>query len=304
MTTDVFDESGLEADDSDFAWDAFESDGAGEVAAETTDLESDDPEPDDSEFQWDRFGLDEDQPGAGGASEAGPGDRFESAFGRMEETVRLSDSPPEPSPAPPPASVVTPPPTTPPPQASRSRAPAHARERNRVVQFLTATAAAGCILLAVILAAAVMRSAQRPPAPASGSPAATAPVAPQSSSDPTRILVATDELDSATTAAQAGFATLPGFPTPVNVANVVTPYLSSLHLYEIFMSETSVPQPAQAAAHRTVLQVRREDAFLATIEGLPPAQLGAFLREYSAEAGQLQVTLATLERDLQTKPAR
>ena len=95
-----------------------------------------------------------------------------------------------------------------------------------------------------------------------------------------------------------------GFPTPITVANVVTPYLSSLRLYEIFMSETSVPPPAQAAAQRAMLQVHREAALLATIEGLPPAQLGAFLREYSADTAQLQVTLATLERDLQTKPAR
>lgn len=304
MTTDVFDESGLEADDSDFAWDAFASDGAGEVAAEDAELEADDPEPDDSEFQWDRFALDEDQPEAGGARDPGPGARFESAFGRMEETVRLSASEPEPAPTPPPASAEPRETTTSAAPASRSRPPAHARQRNRVVQFLTATAAAGCILLAVILAAAVMRSAQEPQAPASGSPAASAPVTPQSSSDPTRILVATDEVDSATTAAQAGFATLPGFPTPINVANVVTPYLSSLHLYELFMSETSVPPPAQAAAQRVELQVRREGALLATIEGLPPAQLGAFLEQYSAEAGQLQVTLATLERDLQTKPAR
>ena len=106
MTTDVFDESGLDADDSDFAWGAFASDGAGE-AAEGTDLESDDPEPDDSEFQWDRFGLDEDQPEAQGDRASGPGARFESAFGRMEETVRLSTSEPEPQPqpTPPPASA-------------------------------------------------------------------------------------------------------------------------------------------------------------------------------------------------------
>ncbi len=303
MTTDVFDESGPEADDADFAWDAFESDGSGEVSADGTNLEFDDPEPDDSEFQWDRFALDEDQPEE--EEDRGPGSmsgtRVETAFGRMEETVRLSVATPAPSEAPTELPEST---TTPPPPASRPSAPAHARQRNRIVQFLTATAAAACILLAVILAAAVMRSAQQRPAPASGSPAASAPATPRSSSDPTRILVATDEIDSATTAAQAGFATLPGFPTPTNVTNVVTPYLSSLRLYETFMSVTSVPEPAQAAAQHALTEVRQDAAFLATIEGLPPDQLGAFLRQSSTDTAQMQVTFATLERDLQTKPAR
>ncbi len=305
MTTEVFDDSGPEADDADFAWDAFASDGPGEAAADAAELEPDEAEPDESEFQWDRFALDEDQPDAGGDRDLGPGARFESAFERMEETVRLSPSPGDPPPPSSSASPEPPDPTTAAVPAARSRAtPAHARQRSRIVQFLTATAAAACILLAVILAAALMRSDQQSAARATGSPGPAAAVTSQSSADPTRILVATDEVDSATTAAQAGFATLPGFPTPISVANIVVPYLSSLHLYEIFMSETSVPQPAQAAAQRVVRQVRQEAAFLPSIEGLPPAQLGAFLREYSADAAQLQVSLATLERDLQTRPAR
>ena len=349
MTTDVFDESGLEVDDSDFAWDAFESDASGEAVADGTklelndpeaddsdfawdafeadvsgeaavdgtNLELDEPEPDDSEFHWDRFAPDKDQPEAEGDRSpwSMSGARHETAFGRMEETVRLSDLPP-PAPAArpttattatapePPAPTEAPESTTPPPPGSRPKAPTHARQRNRGLQFLTATAAAACILLAVLLAVALMRSAQQRPAPARGSPAASAPVTPRSPSDTTRILVATDEIDSATTAAQAGFATLPGFPTPTNVANVVIPYLSSLHLYETFMSETSAPSPAQAAAQQAVLEVRRDAGFLATIEGLPPAQLGTFLREYLADTAHLQVIFATLERDLQTKSAR
>ena len=116
--------------------------------------------------------------------------------------------------------------------------------------------------------------------------------------------MATDELDSATTAAQAGFATLPGFPTPINVANVVTPYLSSLHLYEIFMSETSVPPPAQAAAQRDGAPSAAGGRIPRHHRGTATRAARRLPREYSAEAGQLQVTLATLERDLQTKPAR
>ena len=116
-----------------------------------------------------------------------------------------------------------------------------------------------------------------------------------------RIQSATDSVDSATTAARAGLASLPGFPTPANVANVINPYISSLQLYEAFMSGTSVPAPVQSAAATVESQVRHDVAVFGTIDGLPPIRLGAYLKGFSSDVTRLQASLNTLEQSLRTQ---
>jgi hypothetical protein len=115
-----------------------------------------------------------------------------------------------------------------------------------------------------------------------------------------RIQAATDAVDSATTAASVGLTSLSAFPTPTNVETVINPYISSLQLYETFLSGTKVPASAQQAAASSVAKIRQDLRFLETIDGLPPDQLGAFLVQFDTDATQLQTTLSTLEQDLRT----
>jgi hypothetical protein len=115
-----------------------------------------------------------------------------------------------------------------------------------------------------------------------------------------RIQAATDAVDSATTAASVGLTSLSAFPTPTNVETVINPYVSSLQLYETFLSGTKVPASAQPAATSAVARIRQDLQFLETIDGLPPAQLGAFLVQFDTDATQLQTTLSALEQDLRT----
>ena len=115
-----------------------------------------------------------------------------------------------------------------------------------------------------------------------------------------RIQAATDAVDSATTAASVGLTSLSAFPTATNVETVINPYISSLQLYETFLSGTKVPASAQPPAASAVARIRQDLQFLETIDGLPPAQLGAFLVQFDTDATQLQTTLSTLEQDLRT----
>jgi hypothetical protein len=115
-----------------------------------------------------------------------------------------------------------------------------------------------------------------------------------------RIQAATDAVDSATTAASVGLTSLSAFPTPTNVETVVNPYISSLQLYETFLSGTKVPSAAQPAAASAEAKIRQDLQFLETIDGLPPQLLGAFLTQFDTDATQLQTTLSTLEQDLRT----
>ena len=96
-------------------------------------------------------------------------------------------------------------------------------------------------------------------------------------------------------------ASLPGFPTPANVANVINPYISSLQLYDAFMSGTPVPVPVRSAADAAESQVRHDVAVFSTIDGLPPIRLGAYLKEFAADVTRLQASLSTLEQDLRTQ---
>jgi len=188
---------------------------------------------------------------------------------------------------------------------SPSRVDAHGRtpkvdDEERWSRVRTAAAVAACILLVVVAAVVVLRSVHRTPSAPTASQPTTAASAPPSVADTSQVQSATDAVDSATTGARAGLASLPGFPTPPNVSTIINPYVASLRLYEAFMSRATVPESAQPAAAAAEAQVRQDVRFLETIDGLPPIHLGAFLNEFATDTTQLQTTLTTLEQDLHT----
>jgi hypothetical protein len=176
----------------------------------------------------------------------------------------------------------------------------------------TATVVLAVLILVAVVAVVAVRALHHPTTTAAPSAQVTTPTqaagtsAPGRSSTGTaasgtaRIQAATDAVDSATTAASVGLTSLSAFPTPTNVETVINPYVSSLQLYETFLSGTKVPPSAQPAAASAVARIRQDLQFLETIDGLPPAQLGAFLVQFDTDATQLQTTLSTLEQDLRT----
>ncbi len=166
------------------------------------------------------------------------------------------------------------------------------KRRSRV---FTATVVLACIFLVVGAAALVMRDMHRS-SPTASPPAHTAPaVSPQ---DAARLQSATDAVDSATTAASVGLTSLSAFPTPTNVETVINPYISSLQLYETVLAGSTVPAAAQPATASAEAQLRQDLKFLESIDGLPPAQLGAFLLQFDTDATHLQTTLSALEQNL------
>ena len=190
-------------------------------------------------------------------------------------------------------------------ESARSHGPVHARMRKtdgntRRSPVFMATAAIACIFISVVSVAAIVHSLHHTTGPTvTAPPSTTLPAA--SSPATARVQSATDSVDSATTAAVASLASLPGFPTPTNVANVINPYISSLQLYDAFLSGASVPQPARSVADATESQVRHDVAVFSTIDGLPPIRLGAYLNTFSAEVTRLQASFTTLEQDLRSQ---
>ena len=186
-------------------------------------------------------------------------------------------------------------------------------EKPKRSRIFKATVVLACLLLAAVAAAAGVRQLHHPTTTAAApthvttpTHGATGPAASGASSAGTaasgsaRVQSATDAVDSATTAASVGLTSLAAFPTPTNVETVINPYISSLQLYETFLSGTKVPAPAQSAAASAEARIRQDLQFLETIDGLPPQQLGAFLAQFDTDATQLQTTLSTLEQDLRT----
>jgi len=171
-----------------------------------------------------------------------------------------------------------------------------------------ATVVLACLF--VLLAAAAMgvralhhpTEAAAPPArvTAPSSPAPATSGTPSSAAATARLQTATDAVDSATTAASVGITSLAAFPTPTNVETVMNPYISSLQLYETFLTGTKVPASARPAVASAESQLRQDLQFIDTIDGLPPQQLGAFLVQFDTDATKLQTTLSTLEQNLRS----
>ena len=174
------------------------------------------------------------------------------------------------------------------------------KQRSRV---FTATIVLACLFVVVVAAVFGVRAlrhqtttATAPPVTAAP-PARTAPTLP-TSQDVARIQTATDAVDSATTAASVGVASMTAFPTPTSVATIMNPYIASLQLYETVLSGSKVPAAARPAVASAQTQLRQDLQFLDTIDGLPAAQLGAYLAQFDSDATHLQTTLSTLEQNL------
>jgi len=163
-----------------------------------------------------------------------------------------------------------------------------------------ATAAIACIFISVVSVAAIVHSLHHTTGPTVTTPPNTPPAASPATA---RVQSATDSVDSATTSAVASLASLPGFPTPTNVANVINPYISSLQLYDEFLSGARVPRPARSVAEGTESQVRHDVAVFSSIDGLPPIRLGSYLNTFSTDVTRLQASFGSLEQDLRS-PAR
>jgi hypothetical protein len=181
------------------------------------------------------------------------------------------------------------------------RGPAHARARNGAEgkprsRVFKATLVLAFLLVVAAVPVALMRSLHHPTVTA-GPPARPTSVV-SSTSNVSRLQTATDAADSATTSARVALTSLSNFPTPTNVETVINPYVSSLQIYETFLSETDEPAAARSAAASVESQVRQELKFLVTIEELPPVQLGSYLEQFGTNATQLQTTLSALEQDL------
>jgi hypothetical protein len=195
---------------------------------------------------------------------------------------------------------------------SHSRADNEGEQKQKTRVF-KATVVLACLVLVILAGVAALRARQHqtttagaPPAhvtsPA-GSPSATGSgivSATAASAGTARLQTATDAVDSATTAASVGITSLTAFPTPTNVETVINPYISSLQLYQTFLTGATVPAPARPAAAGAASQIRQDLQFLDTIDGLPPQQLGAFLAQFDTDATHLQTTLSTLEQNLRS----
>ena len=187
------------------------------------------------------------------------------------------------------------------------------KQRSRVFK---ATVVLACLFVVLVAAAVGVRAVHHPTttaAPAThvvappssnaanaGRATSAAASAAAASAATTRLQAATDAVDSATTAASVGITSLAAFPTPTNVETVINPYISSLQLYQTFLTATKVPASAQPAVASAQSQLRQDLQFLDTIDGLPPQQLGAFLVQFDTDATELQTTLSTLEQHLRS----
>jgi hypothetical protein len=182
------------------------------------------------------------------------------------------------------------------------------KPRSRVFK---ATVVLACLFVVLVAATVGVRAAHHPTTTAA--PAAHVVAPPSSnaanagritsaaaSAATARLQSATDAVDSATTAASVGITSLAAFPTPTNVETVINPYISSLQLYQTFLTGTKVPASAQPAVASAEAQLRQDLQFLDTIDGLPPQQLGAFLVQFDTDATELQTTLSTLEQHLRS----
>jgi hypothetical protein len=180
------------------------------------------------------------------------------------------------------------------PAHARTRKNRGAKERSRA---FTVTFVLACLVLVVLAATLVVQSLHHTP-PAITSPPARSAVPATASAAAARIETATHDVDSATAEVRAGIAAMTNFPTPASVATIIDPYISSLQLYEAVMAASKVPASAASEAANAEAEARRDLAFLETIHGLPPVQLGAFLGQVGAETTQLQATLSGLEQSL------
>jgi hypothetical protein len=207
-----------------------------------------------------------------------PDDRLADAWERMEDGARRASTP-------------------------RTGPPAHARVRSSADpehhRMGTAVKGLVAILVVIVLAGVGARALHGSPASTgtTGPPAHPATLSP-ATSQAAALADGTNDIVSATTATQAGFAAMKGLPTPATVAVITNPYVDSLQLYAAILAESAVPPSARAADRQVSAQVHSDIDFLESINGLAPVELGTFLHSFYTHAAVLQAQLGALERDL------
>ena len=182
---------------------------------------------------------------------------------------------------------------------SGTRRPAHAGKRYGATtgSDVRRLVLLGLLFFAVVIGAVVLHFGHIRSGTAA--PPATAATPGVSSQDTVaRLESAITDVQSASTAAQAGLTTLTVFPTPARVATIINPYVDSLQLYETLASSVQVPAAARDAAQTADTQVHQDIAFLGTIDNLPSVQLGFFIDDFFARSTQLQSTMDALEHAL------
>ncbi len=178
---------------------------------------------------------------------------------------------------------------------ARAAEPQEARRPTRTVIIVAAVA---CLLIVVLAGTAIYTSVHHTTtAVSSGAPATTNGdiVSPATSA---RIHQATATALTATTTAQHQLLAMPGFPTPPKTARVINPYISALQDYRDFLSNLTVPAAAHGAKHTATEELNQDLAFLSTINGLEPVQLGTWLVQFGTNTVDVQTALSTLEQVL------
>jgi hypothetical protein len=116
-----------------------------------------------------------------------------------------------------------------------------------------------------------------------------------------RLQTATKAIDTDANTTLLALHALKLIPTPVKVATVINPYVSNLQHYQTVLSGVKVPAAARGAAAEVRSLLSRDVPSFATIDGLPPLRLGAYLEEFGTGLAQLQKDLGTLEHALRAR---
>lgn len=183
------------------------------------------------------------------------------------------------------------------PGIPHARAAEEERDTRRPTRTVIIVAAVACVLIVVLAGTAIYMSVHHSTTTTTGTPAAatTHVVSPATSA---RIHRATAGALTATTTAQHQLLAMPGFPTPAKTARVINPYISSLQDYRDFLSNLTVPAAAQGAKRTATEEINQDLAFLTSINGLEPVQLGTWLVQFGANTVDVQTALSTLEQVL------
>ena len=177
-----------------------------------------------------------------------------------------------------------------------------AKPRSRV---LTATIVLACLFVVVVAAVLGVRAVRHPshattataPPVTAAPPARTAPTV-QPSQNVARIQTATDAVDSATDRGERRGHVHDRLPDPYQCRDDHEPVHRGTAALPDGPVRSQVPAAARPSEVSAQAQLRQDLVFLDTIDGLPPAQLGAYLAQFDSDATSLQTTLSTLEQNL------
>ena len=173
--------------------------------------------------------------------------------------------------------------------------PVHAHERQSRRTHATTTAIVLASLVAVFVAVTIVMVLLHHSANATTGATPRTAVTPSASA---HLVAATKTADGVTSATRAELLALKSIPTPVTVAALINPYVSSLQQYATVLSGADVSATARTAAADALALAGQDVQFLSTINGLQPIRLGTYLEQFGKDAAQFQKALGTLEHDL------